>query len=83
MTSKVDLSNRKCHATVDFWKRQLKRLREESSVRAIASEIHFLQSNPAVRLLIHKNGRSEQKEGDFVIGNSIPQVIMHFQILYF
>jgi len=72
--SKVDLSAREFEATVELWDRQLQRLRDEASVRVITSEIMALQNNPAVRLLVHRNGERAH-EGVLVIGSSLSQIL--------
>lgn len=74
LNGKVDLSSLECESTLAVWEMQLHRLRHESSIRVIASEMTLTQSNPAVRVLAHRNGDSKS-EGVLVIGNMISQIL--------
>ena len=74
LTSQVDLTSSECEASLALWESHLQRLRNESSVRVIASEISMSQSNPAVRIMARKNGNMNAEEGVLVIGNMLNQV---------
>uniref|UniRef100_A0A7M5XNG7 Doublecortin domain-containing protein n=1 Tax=Clytia hemisphaerica TaxID=252671 RepID=A0A7M5XNG7_9CNID len=75
LESKVDLSAHEAETTLALWESQLHRLREESSVRVIASEITMTQNNPAVRLIIRRNGEGCSSNGMLLIGNMLSQIL--------
>lgn len=77
LENKIDLSTSQAETTLQLWEEQLQRLREESSVRAIASAITVTQNNPAVRLLVRRNGEGCDNRGVVVIGNMLSQVSIH------
>ena len=74
LESKVDLSSREADTTLALWEAQLQRLRDESSMRMIASAITMTQNNPAVRLIVRKNGEGCSNTGVLLIGNMLSQV---------
>ena len=83
LQSKVDLSVHEADTTLALWEAQLQRLRDESSVRVITSEITMTQNNPAVRLVIRKNGEGCSNNGTLLIGNMLSQVCILLNSLLF
>jgi len=52
-------------------------------VRVIASEITMTQNNPAVRLLVRRNGEGCGNSGVLIIGNMLLQVFLEVSSIYF
>ncbi|XP_074660217.1 doublecortin domain-containing protein 1-like isoform X2 [Tubulanus polymorphus] len=71
LNGKVDLSSHEAEHTLDEWNIQLDRLRQETSVRAIAREISQARIPRTVKILVYKNGEGRMKEGQIVYASSI------------
>ena len=74
LTGKVDLSTHEAEHTLQEWKEQLAKLREELSVRQIAKEISAARVPYTVKVLAYHNGDGRMKPGELIVGSSVPGV---------
>ena len=78
LNGKVDLRTTEAAHTLKAWEAQLEKLKEELSVRTIASRISAARVPFTVKVLAYKNGEGRMKPGELIIGSSVAGVSCGF-----
>lgn len=74
LNGKVDLSTYEAEHTLQYWQKELERLRKETSVHAIAKEISAANTPVAVKVFAYKNGDAKRRIGELIVGSSVSGV---------